>query len=307
MDGILNILKPPGMTSHDVVAFVRRLVGGRKTGHTGTLDPGAAGVLVICVGRATRIIQFLPGDKEYRAEITFGLATSTGDAFGEVVYRHDATTLTRGTVEEALQDFVGEILQVPPMTSAIRYQGKKLYELARQGVEVERRPRRVNIYSLRLVRMDRLGTPHPRVLVDVACSAGTYIRTLCTDLGERLGCGAYMSFLLRTRVGGFPVTQALTLEEVEDLARQGRLFSKLVKLDRALEHLPCVYVRQGAVDRVKSGNPLYWPGVAAAPDFLQEGQLVRLCSDQALLAVARAVADPTRPGCHQFKPVRILI
>ncbi|SHI43834.1 tRNA pseudouridine(55) synthase TruB [Desulfofundulus thermosubterraneus] len=307
MDGILNILKPPGMTSHDVVAFIRRLMDGGKTGHTGTLDPGAAGVLPVCVGRATRVIQFLPGDKEYRVEITFGRATSTGDAFGEVVYRGDAAALTSGALEEALRAFMGEIMQVPPMTSAVRHQGKKLYELARQGIEVKRQPRRVHIYSLRLVRMDRTGTPHPRALVDVACSAGTYIRALCTDLGQLLGCGAYMSFLLRTRAGVFSLDEALTLEEVQEFARQGRLSGKLVSLEQALEHLPPIYVRPGAVDRVKSGSPLYWPGVATAPDFLQEGQLVRLCAGRAVLAVARSVVDPERPGYYQFKPVRVLV
>ncbi|MGB9826413.1 MAG: tRNA pseudouridine(55) synthase TruB [Desulfofundulus sp.] len=307
MDGILNILKPPGMTSHDVVAFVRRLVGGEKTGHTGTLDPGAAGVLPVCVGRATRVIQFLPGDKQYRVEITFGLSTSTGDAFGEVVHRGDATTLTGEALEEALQSFIGEIMQIPPMTSAVRYRGKKLYELARQGLEVKREPRRVKIYALRLVCMKHEGTPHPRAVVDVACSAGTYIRTLCSDLGQRLGCGAYMSFLLRTRAGTFSINEAITLEELEESARQGMLLRKLWNLGRVLEHLPSVYVRPGAVDRVGSGNLLYWPGVASAPDSLKEGQLVKLCTDRTILAVARSLADPERPGYYRFQPVRVLV
>ncbi|MBE3585625.1 tRNA pseudouridine(55) synthase TruB [Desulfofundulus thermocisternus] len=306
MDGILNILKPPGMTSHDVVDFIRRLLGGIKTGHTGTLDPGAAGVLPVCLGRATRVIQFLPNDKEYRVEIIFGLATSTGDTFGEVISRNSASSLTSEALEEVLRAFVGEIAQVPPMTSAVRYRGKRLYELARQGIEVHREPRQVSIYSLRLVQLYGTGTPHPRALVDVACSAGTYIRTLCADIGHLLGCGASMSFLLRTRAGIFSLEEALTLEEVEELFREGRLSGELVRLEQALEHFPAIHVRPGAVNSIKSGSPLYWPGVATAPEFLQEGQLVRLCTDRAVLAVARTVADSKRPGYYQFKPVRIL-
>lgn len=306
MDGIINILKPPGMTSHDVVVFLRRLAGGKKTGHTGTLDPGAAGVLPICMGRATRIIQFLPDDKEYRTEITFGLATSTGDAFGEILYRGEAKQLTVDLVKEVLEGFRGEIFQVPPMTSAIRHQGKKLYQLARQGLEVQRQPRRVNIYSLRLIRMDRLGTPHPRALVDVVCSAGTYIRTLCIDLGERLGCGAYMSFLLRTRAGLFSISRAFTLEEADQLARQGNLERNLVTLDEALGHLPAVQVRQGAVAAVRSGNTLYWPGVVRVAGTVEAGQMVRLQVGPVLLAVARVEPDLRRPGCYQFHPVRVL-
>ncbi|MQL52454.1 tRNA pseudouridine(55) synthase TruB [Desulfofundulus thermobenzoicus] len=307
MDGILNVLKPPGMTSHDMVAFIRRLVPGKKAGHTGTLDPGAAGVLPVCLGRATRIIQFLPGEKAYRAETTFGRATDTGDAFGRVVYRGDATGLTRRAIEEVLQTFCGQIRQVPPMTSAVHYAGKKLYQLARQGLEVERQPRLVTIHSLRLVRLTGEGSGQPKALVDVVCSAGTYIRTLIHDLGERLGCGAYMSFLLRIRAGPFSIHRAVTLEEVADMVREGNLAQNLVGLKEALGHMPAVQVQQRAVAAVRAGRPLYWPGVGGVEGCLQTGGLVRLTDGTELLAVARAELDPERAGRLKFLPVRVLV
>lgn len=275
-------------------------------GHTGTLDPGAAGVLVICLGRATRVIQFLKDDKEYRAEITFGCATSTGDAFGEVIFEGQAEGLTAAQIEEALKAFCGEIWQVPPMTSAVRYQGQKLYQLARRGIEVERAPRKVHIYALRLVRTEGLGTSRPRALVDIACSAGTYIRSLCIDLGRNLGCGAYMSFLLRTRVGTFSLEQCLALEEVRELASGGRLAAVLTPIGDALAHLPRVLVHPRAREKVLAGGLLSWPGVMEAPSELEEGQLVRLYDGEHFLAVARTLLDLSCPGRYDFQPVRVI-
>lgn len=213
MDGVLNLLKPPGMTSHDVVNFVRRTLSIKKVGHTGTLDPGVAGVLPICVGRATRLAEFITGsDKAYRAEITFGVTTSTQDGFGETLTEQDASHLTRGDVAYALARFHGPIEQVPPMVSAVKVGGKRLYELARQGVEVEREPRQVVIHKLQL--LDFRPGPHPVAFVDVVCSKGTYVRTLAHDLGQMLQVGAYMSYLVRTRSGPFRLEQAATLEEL---------------------------------------------------------------------------------------------
>ncbi|WP_027718242.1 tRNA pseudouridine(55) synthase TruB [Desulfovirgula thermocuniculi] len=306
MNGVLPVLKPPGMTSHDVVAFVRRLTGEKRVGHAGTLDPGAAGVLVVCLGRATRLVQFLKDDKEYRAEVTFGCSTTTGDASGEVVFEGRAEDLTAARIEEALEAFRGEIWQVPPMTSALRHRGQRLYELARRGIEVERAPRKVHIHALRLVRTEGLGTPRPRALLDITCSAGTYVRSLCADLGKSLGCGAYMSFLLRTRAGIFTLHQCLTLEEVREAARAGRLEEALTPAGEALAHLPRVVVRPAARERVLCGGVLFWPGVKEAPPALQEGELVRLYDGEEFLAVARATGDPSHPGRHYFQPVRVM-
>lgn len=227
MDGVLNLLKPPGMTSHDVVGAVRRALGIKKVGHTGTLDPGVAGVLPICVGRATRLAEFIAGsDKAYRAEITFGVTTDTQDSFGEVLSEADASQIGRGDVAYALTKFQGEIMQVPPMVSAVKVGGKRLYELAREGVEVERAARPVTIHKLQL--LDFRPGLHPTAFVDVVCSKGTYIRTLAADLGAALGVGAHMSYLVRTRSGGFHLNDAATLEDLA--AGQAPLLSPAVAL-----------------------------------------------------------------------------
>jgi len=307
LDGILNVAKPSGMTSHDVIDYLRRLTGVVRAGHTGTLDPGATGVLPVCLGKATRIIRYLPDDKAYRAEITFGIATNTGDGYGEVIRRGDAAGLTREKVAAALQHFKGKIEQIPPMTSAVRHQGKRLYQLARQGLEVERKARRVVIYDLRLVNVSGLGSGTPRAVIELACSAGTYVRSLCIDLGEKLGCGAHMSALVRTRAGSFRLADSLTLEEIAALQRQGRLSGALVGISAALAHLPAVPVKPTAAAAVKSGNRLYPAGVTGSGDEidrLENGQLVRLLAGQDLLAVARKRQDAA--GKPYFQPETVL-
>lgn len=222
MDGILNILKPPGMTSHDVVSFARKLFKVKRIGHTGTLDPGVAGVLVLCIGKATRLVEYLlESGKAYRSELTLGFATDTQDSFGTIVSKKENFLLDYSLVEKTLKEFKGKIKQVPPMYSAVRHQGKKLYELARAGKEIERQERMVEIRSLRLLGyQDHLeqGLVHgSKILFDVECSKGTYIRTLCADIGERLGCGAHLSYLIRTQVGKFSLESAWTLEELISL------------------------------------------------------------------------------------------
>jgi tRNA pseudouridine55 synthase len=209
--GLLNVLKPPGMSSHDVVGAVRRLAGTRRVGHGGTLDPAAAGVMTVAVGKATRLLGYLQDDKAYRAEVVFGLATDSGDAEGTVTERADARGLTREALEAALEPFRGTITQRPPMTSAVHVQGKRLYELARAGVQLaeeEIPTRQVQIHALELVEF----TPG-RALLDVHCSAGTYIRSLAIDLGASLGLPACLGFLLRTAAGNCRLADARTLEE----------------------------------------------------------------------------------------------
>jgi len=246
MDGILNLLKPPGMTSHDVVSVVRRVLGIKKVGHTGTLDPGVAGVLPICVGRATRLAEFIAGeDKAYRAEITFGVTTDTQDSFGTVLTEADAGHLGKGDIAYAVTKFQGPIMQVPPMVSAVKVDGKRLYELAREGVEVERQARPVTIHRLQL--LDFRPGPRPVAFVDVVCSKGTYIRTLAHDLGQVLGVGAHMSYLVRTRSGPFTLEQAATLEELA--AGKAAMLSPAV----ALGPMPRATVPPAAAERLKHG------------------------------------------------------
>lgn len=307
LNGILNVQKPSGRTSHDVVVYLRRLTAVKKAGHTGTLDPGATGVLVVCLGKATRIIQYLPGDKAYRAKITFGIATTTGDSDGEVTQTHDASALTPEELMAALKLFQGEIEQTPPMTAAIRHRGKRLYELARQGLVVERAPRKVTITELRLVDVTDLGTATPEAVIELSCSAGTYVRTLASDLGEKLGCGAHLSALVRTRAGSFRLENSLTLEEIAARHRQGSLPAVMVSLSDALGYLPAVQVKPTAVPAVKSGNRLYPAGVIDSGEHINHcgnGQLVRLLAGQELLAVARKQEDAA--GKPYFHPETVL-
>lgn len=217
MHGVLNFLKPPGMTSHDAVAFVRRVYGLKRVGHTGTLDPAAAGVLPICLGQATRLVEYLQsGRKTYIAEITFGIETDTLDATGQVVSTGDASHVNLEHLRAALDLFRGTILQTPPMFSAIKRDGKKLYELARDGAseaELDIQPREVQIHSLVVPRAFTSST-RSRAMLRVECGSGTYIRSLVRDIGRALGCGATMSFLIRTQNGAFGIDESFTPEEV---------------------------------------------------------------------------------------------
>lgn len=286
LDGVLILDKPPGMTSHDVVSVMRRLTGQRRAGHTGTLDPAAAGVLPICLGQATRVAEYLLAqDKEYRAEVTFGLATDSHDATGQVVAEAGAEGLTAGTLERALDAFRGTIQQTPPMVSAVKVGGKRLYELARQGREIERKARSVTIQRLDLVDF-RPGRRAVAVL-DVACSKGTYIRSLARDLGEALGTGAFLSFLLRTRSGSFRLEEALSLEEVAEARGRGRLGDLLLSLGTVLAHLPELVVTGAEARALAQGRQphelgLTFPGGAPLPDSgpvrlsLPDGRVVAL-------------------------------
>ena len=207
--GVINLLKPPGMTSHDAVAFIRKTYSQKQVGHAGTLDPAAAGVLPIFLGRATRLVEYLSeADKQYRAEIRFGEETDTGDDTGAVI-RSTQIIPSCDTVQKALNTFIGEYQQTPPMYSAVKVGGRKLYELARKGMIIERKPRTVNIHAINLISMHGSSG-----VFDVSCSKGTYIRTLCTDLGERCGSAAVMTFLVRTMVGCFCLQNSLSLEEI---------------------------------------------------------------------------------------------
>ncbi|MBP2628816.1 MAG: tRNA pseudouridine synthase [Firmicutes bacterium] len=243
--GLINILKPPGMTSHDVVSFIRRTYHLKRVGHAGTLDPAAAGVLPVALGSATRLLEYMTDcDKSYRVELTIGYETDTGDDTGTIINSLECTMPTQYKIEEVLSSFIGTIQQVPPMYSAIKVQGKKLYELARAGITVERKARTVTIHKINLLKMDQKS-----ILFDVTCSKGTYIRSLCTDIGVKINCPVVMSFLVRTHVGSFSLDQAFTLEEIE----QG-LVSAVLPVDNALDYMPRIILSQEVASAFKHGQ-----------------------------------------------------
>lgn len=228
MEGVINVLKPPGMTSFDVVNYLRKILHIKKVGHTGTLDPDAVGVLPICFGRATKAIEYMANDdKEYRAELTLGIETSTEDSSGKII-RKSNIKKTEGEIQEAIMSFLGRYEQVPPMYSAVKINGQKLYELARKGIEVERNKREVFIRSINIINISKDGT---RVIFDVECTKGTYIRTLCSDIGKNLGCGGHMSFLIRKRSGKFLLEDSLTLEKIKELVENNRANDCLRSID----------------------------------------------------------------------------
>ncbi|MFA0752378.1 MAG: hypothetical protein IMHGJWDQ_000129 [Candidatus Fervidibacter sp.] len=273
-EGVLLLLKPTGMTAHDVVEFVRKQLRMQQVGHTGTLDPLASGLMVLCLGRATRLAEFLSElDKVYRFEMVLGVATKTQDVEGDIVKIAAATDITREQVEAVLQRFIGEIKQIPPMLSAIHYQGKRLYEWARKGIEVERPPRKVRIYRLTLLQWWE--EPIKRALVEVHCSKGTYIRTLANDIGEALGCGAYQHFLVRLQVGPFRCEQALTLEEFAEAAAKGQWQRHLIAPDEALPMFPALPLTRLEAQRLLNGMESVVGTVWGHPT-LRDNEFVRL-------------------------------
>jgi tRNA pseudouridine55 synthase len=265
--------KPAGMTSHDVVDHVRRKMDTKKVGHAGTLDPDATGVLVIGVGRATRLLRYAQmGDKRYLATASFGSTTSTQDASGEVLETNEVR-FTQPELEEVLKDFTGDIEQIPPMVSAVKVGGERLYKKARRGEEVERAPRRVTIGALQLLEL-KLDTPHGVLAtLDITCSGGTYIRTLVHDIGQRLGCGAHLSELRRTASGPFSEDQAVPLSEIDP--------GRLRPMREAVALLPSLSVDGDRARAVVHGRPL---DIDAGEDFADR---VAVISDEELLAVYR--------------------
>lgn len=212
MFDVINVNKPAGMTSHDVVARLRRVFSLKRVGHLGTLDPAAEGVLPVCLGYATRLIEYFPSGKAYRAEITLGITTSTLDQEGEILTQTACRGLTEESVQEVLKPFIGTFSQQVPMHSAVHVDGKKLYQLAHQGITVETPSKMVTIYDITLLEIQNIESPHPVLVIDVDCASGTYIRSLARDIGNGLGCGAHLSKLIRTRHGQFSLEKAVDLE-----------------------------------------------------------------------------------------------
>lgn len=304
MDGVLNIDKPLGMTSHDVVDQVRRILHQRRVGHTGTLDPFATGILVVLIGRATRLAQFLSGvEKEYEAVIRLGYATDTGDLTGKRISDENRDSKpdqwTREQIEDALASLRGEINQVPPMYSAKKQAGRKLYELARRGEEVERKPVRVCIQRFEPIK------PTGKLLKDnldgtfdfevrVACSAGTYVRTLAEDFGKRLNVGAHLAELRRTRVGDMQVADAKTLEQLKAAFGEEALGTVLCQPDEALKRMPHVSLGADDLRRLSNGQDVRVSGAA-----WQDGEPVRMRDENGHLVavgVFKAAAGTLHPS-----------
>lgn len=266
MNGIIIINKPLGKTSHDMVSFMRRVTGIKKIGHTGTLDPMAEGVLPICIGKATKAADMLTADdKGYRAQLVLGMTTDTLDSEGDILSECEVKC-TREEIENVIKSFRGEVEQIPPMFSAIKQNGKKLYELARKGIEVERKPRKITINRIDILEID---TENNTVTIDVDCSKGTYIRTLCEDIGTKLGVGAYMNTLVRTKSGIFNIKDAMSTKEIESLAKQGKLTDSIKSVDSVFGNLDSIYLNEKQTKSVLNGIRMSYNGRA-------EGECLRV-------------------------------
>jgi len=249
INGIINVYKEAGYTSHDVVARLRGILKQKKIGHTGTLDPDAVGVLPVCLGKGTKLCDMLTDTlKTYEAVLKLGVTTDTQDAGGTIL-KEEEVYVTEKAVVECIQSFVGEYMQIPPMYSALKVNGKKLYELAREGKEVERKARKVVFHEIKVLDMEL-----PKVCIRVTCSKGTYIRTLCHDIGESLGCGACMVSLIRTKTGGFSIEDSKTLDEIEQLMKTGEVSFVVHTVESMFSQYPAVMMGADHDKRVYNGN-----------------------------------------------------
>jgi len=280
VDGILNINKPRSNTSFSIVAMVRRLTGERRVGHAGTLDPEATGVLPVCFGQGTRVIEFLvDSTKSYRADIALGVSTDTYDASGKITYEGDTSHISRERLEASLASFCGSIWQTPPMYSAVKHRGKPLYKLARAGIEVERKSRLAQIYHLEL-----LNWQPPVVTIEVVCGKGTYIRSLAHDLGQLLGCGANLKSLVRQRCGPFDIKDAVSIAQLEDAFRYGYWQNLVYPIETVLSKLAAIIVDDDDSRAIRNGRPIDY----AEQDFPSSGKRCRAyTSDGCLIGVLR--------------------
>jgi tRNA pseudouridine55 synthase len=295
VDGILNINKPLHMTSHDVVAKVRRILKQKRVGHTGTLDPEASGVLPICIGQGTRVAEYLSeSGKAYQATVTFGIVTDTYDAEGTVQRTADISDLNRLQIEEAVEHFRGPQLQLPPRFSAIKIQGQPAYKRARAGEEITLEPRPIEIRSLEILDWNA-----PHLVINVACSKGTYIRSLAYDMGEYIGCGAYLTGLVRTQSGPFLLQDSITLEQLEQAQESDTLGEHLFPADFALQNYPALHLDEQLTQRVIHGNAFHYQD----PDAVTQAELGRVYGfDGKFLAIASWDKEQL-----QWKPRKVLV
>ncbi len=298
--GILVVDKPPSLTSHDVVDEIRRLSGTRKAGHCGTLDPIGTGVLVIMVGRATRLAEYLKVDpKEYEVEMVLGIETDTYDISGKIVSEKQCVA-GDDEIKKALEKYTGTFFQVPPMVSAKKVKGVPLYKLARKGVEVERPPKVVTVYELQVLDISR----NNKVIVKfrISCSRGTYIRSICHDAGIDIGCGAALSGLVRTKSGIFTIENARSLDELEALSKEGRFQEALIPPQEALRNYQEITVRQGYVARVMNGEPVQLRMAKGLKFNIKRGEIVILMDERnRFLGLGKWVGEIAR------KPMDIVV
>lgn len=297
INGVVNVYKEKGYTSHDVVAKLRGIFKQKKIGHTGTLDPQAEGVLPVCLGSGTKLCDMLTDKrKEYVAEFLFGITTDTQDMTGSIKSEREVLA-TPEEARAAILGFLGSYEQIPPMYSACKVNGKRLYELAREGKEVERKTRPVTIYELEILSMDL-----PAVTIRVVCSKGTYIRTLCHDIGQTLGCGAAMKTLLRTRVERFSLSDAKKLSEIEEIVKAGEGASLVLPVCEMFADLPAITVKEAFTGAVSNGNPLFLRQIAGKSGWT-DGEQVRVydCEGRFYGVYAFFVMK----GC--FKPVKMFL
>ena len=253
LNGVINVYKEKGYTSHDVVAIVTKTLNIKKVGHTGTLDPDAEGVLPVCIGQATKLADYIMAErKSYTAEITFGAETTTQDASGDIIKEYEYT-FDENRLREVIDTFKGEQTQVPPMYSAIKINGKKLYEIAREGKEIERKARKITVYDIRNAEIN----PPNTAIIEIDCSKGTYIRSLCSDIGNKLGWGAFMSSLTRTASGKFKLNEAVKLDELKNAAERGEAEKFIIPPDDVLSGYKRVTVSEKADKYLYNGGKIY--------------------------------------------------
>lgn len=298
INGMINVYKEAGFTSHDVVAKLRGILKQKKIGHTGTLDPDAVGVLPVCLGNGTRLCDMLADkDKEYVALMRLGIVTDTQDMSGRVL-RQSVVSCKEEELRQTVLSFTGEYLQIPPMYSALKVNGKKLYELARQGKEIERAARPVTIKEIEILSIDM-----PFVKIRVECSKGTYIRTLCHDIGEKAGCGAAMETLVRTRVGRFTLEEAVTLSEIETMVQEGRIMQKIIPADYMFERFPKAVVKKEFRKRIDNGNFLFTDQVKMIEGKFEkrDSEQCRIYNDENIFCGIYEYREKER----QLKPVKM--
>lgn len=285
MNKIVNILKPTGMTSHDVVSKVRKILSIKKVGHTGTLDPDAAGVLPICIGKATKVSDFiLNKDKGYIGELTLGIITDTYDSSGEIISTKDTSHITEDDIYKAFESQLGVIMQKPPVYSALKVNGKKMYELAREGKsdEIEIKSREINIKELKVLSIN-----DKKIRFYVKCSKGTYVRSICYDIGEILGCGGHMSFLIRTSSGKFNLENSITLEELDEYYNKGTLDNYLYDIDFVLQNFGHINIKPLAVKSYINGAIVYPKGFLDSN--IKDEELIRVYSENKFLGVGKII------------------
>lgn len=295
-NGLINVYKENGFTSFDVIAVLRGILGQKKIGHTGTLDPAAEGVLLVCLGNATKLCDMLDDyTKTYRCTMLLGQETDTEDTTGKVLKTSEVKT-SSDAIKECIESFKGDIMQVPPMYSALKKDGKKLCDLARDGIEIERQPRPVTIHSIEIEKIEL-----PYVVFSVTCSKGTYIRSLCRDIGTKLGCGACMEHLVRTAISNFDIKDSLSLSDIKEAVQSGKLEDAVMKTQDAFPTLMSLNVRKDASKYIDNGNKLVLDNFEAPRDFVpQKGERFLVYNSE---GVFTAIYEYDASG--EFKPVKM--